>query len=157
MVATTGASLLEDDALSLLKTELLPLATVVTPNAIEAERLAGLPVKTSEDCVAAGKALVKAGAKAALIKGGHFDGAEARDVLVEAGSTAWFASERIETRHTHGTGCALATAIACGLGQGLALNDAVARAHAYVHEAIRTAPGFGAGHGPLNHMHGKTA
>ncbi|HEY1708882.1 MAG TPA: bifunctional hydroxymethylpyrimidine kinase/phosphomethylpyrimidine kinase [Rhizomicrobium sp.] len=155
MVATTGASLLDDDALCALKTELLPLATIVTPNAIEAERLTGLRVKTDEDCVSAGMALVRDGAKAALIKGGHLDGTEARDVLIEAGHPVWFASKRIETRHTHGTGCTLATAIACGLGQGLTLRDAVARAHDYVHEAIRTAPGFGAGYGPLNHMHGK--
>jgi hydroxymethylpyrimidine/phosphomethylpyrimidine kinase len=89
-----------------------------------------------------------------LVKGGHDEGDEVVDALIGSeGTVAEFRSPRIETRHTHGTGCTLSTAIACGLGEGMLLKDAIARAHAFVHEAIRTAPGFGCGHGPLNHMH----
>ena len=89
-----------------------------------------------------------------LVKGGHLPGEQMHDLLASAGTEMWFHSPRIETRHTHGTGCTLASAIAAGLAQGTDLQGAVARARDFVHEAIRTAPGFGKGHGPLNHMHG---
>jgi hydroxymethylpyrimidine/phosphomethylpyrimidine kinase len=157
MIAKGGASLLPEDAIFALKTELVPLATIITPNAPEAERLTGLPVRVEEDCVPAGAALIRMGAKAALVKGGHLGGEVVMDALVDSSSpdVLWFGSDRIESVHSHGTGCTLATAIACGLGQGMMLPDAVERAHDYVREAIRAAPGFGAGHGPLNHMHGR--
>jgi hydroxymethylpyrimidine/phosphomethylpyrimidine kinase len=90
---------------------------------------------------------------AALVKGGHLDGAEVTDVLVTGQGVEIFRSPRIDSSSTHGTGCTLASAIATGIAQGLGLKDAVARARAYVREAIRTAPGFGHGHGPLNHAH----
>jgi len=157
MVAKGGASLLQARAIAALKAKLIPLATLVTPNTPEAEALTGLAIGTSEDCVAAAHAMIGLGARAALVKGGHLDEDVVMDILVDPTSdeTLWFGSDRIDTPHTHGTGCTLSTAIACGLGQGMALADAVERAHGYVHEAIRAAPGFGAGHGPLNHMHGK--
>jgi hydroxymethylpyrimidine/phosphomethylpyrimidine kinase len=157
MVAKGGTSFLLDNAIFALKTQLLPLATVVTPNTPEAECLTGLRVEVGEDSVSAGAALIGMGAKAALVKGGHLGERTVMDALVDSSSldVLWFGSDRIETTDTHGTGCTLATAIACGLAQGMTLADAVQRAHGYVHEAIQAAPGFGAGHGPLNHMHGK--
>jgi hydroxymethylpyrimidine/phosphomethylpyrimidine kinase len=97
--------------------------------------------------------LAKLGPKAVLVKGGHVAGDIVRDVLCADGKLEVFDSPRIETSSTHGTGCTLASAIAAGLAQGLSMRDAVIRARAYVREAIRTAPGFGKGHGPLNHAH----
>jgi hydroxymethylpyrimidine/phosphomethylpyrimidine kinase len=98
--------------------------------------------------------LAARGAKAVMLKGGHLAGDMVRDVVVEGGESWVLESRRIETRHTHGTGCTLASAIATGLAQGMALRAAIARAHAFVQRAIRTAPGYGQGHGPLNHAHG---
>ena len=95
--------------------------------------------------------LLTLGAPAVLLKGGHLAGDTVVDLLATENGTEEFVSARIDTRHTHGTGCTLASAIAAGLAQGLSLTDAVARARRYVHRAIATAPGFGAGHGPLNH------
>lgn len=151
MIAKGGAALLKNDAVAAVKAKLVPLAALVTPNAPEAEKLTGIAVASLDDQVAAGRALVAAGAEAALVKGGHVSGPIVRDVLVsEAGETV-FESPRLETTNTHGTGCTLASAIASGLAQGFALAAAVERAIAYVHEAIRRAPGYGAGHGPLDH------
>jgi hydroxymethylpyrimidine/phosphomethylpyrimidine kinase len=153
MVAKGGASLIGDSAVEALKQKLLPLAAVITPNLPEAAVLSGLP----ETALVAGTAarIRDLGARAVLMKGGHAEGATVTDVLFDGEGQHVFASPRIDTKHTHGTGCTLSTAIACGLGEGMTLADAVQRAHTYVHEAIRAAPGFGAGHGPLNHMHGK--
>jgi len=113
--------------------------------------LLGRPIDSPEE---ASTALLRLGARAVLLKGGHAQGTRVRDVLAHAGGVETFEMERIDTRHTHGTGCTLASAIAAGLAQGLTLPDAVRRARRYVQEAIRTAPGFGAGHGPLNHNAG---
>ncbi len=151
MVAKGGAALLQADAVASVRALLLPRATIVTPNLPEAETLTGLGIRSVDDQVAAGKALLAMGARAALIKGGHGSAEQLVDVLVTAGGVATFASNRIDTRHTHGTGCTLASAIATGIGQGMALDDAVRRACAYVHAAIATAPGLGQGHGPINH------
>ena len=93
------------------------------------------------------------GPKAVLLKGGHLDGDVLTDVLYADGGIECFSDDRIDTRHTHGTGCTLASALATGLAQGMALRDAVVRARAYVRTAILSAPGFGRGHGPLNHAH----
>ena len=153
MVAKGGARLLGDDAHAALVAELVPLARLLTPNVPEAEALTGLTVASESDMAAAGEKLLALGARAVLMKGGHLAGDEVVDLLIEAGARERFVAPRLDTRHTHGTGCTLASAIAAGLAQGLALSAAVARAHAYVHEAIRTAPGFGRGHGPLNHAH----
>ena len=100
------------------------------------------------------KMLTSLGPKAILLKGGHLEGDVVRDLLMQEGERFdVFESRRIETAHTHGTGCTLASAVACGLAQGMNLNEAVDRARRYVYEAIRTAPGYGHGHGPLNHGH----
>ena len=151
MVAKGGASLLPADAVAAVRTLLVPRAALLTPNAPEAEALTGETVASTDDLRRAGEALLMAGAAAVLMKGGHVPGARVIDILMTpAGETA-FEGERIDTRHTHGTGCTLASACAAGLAQGLPLTEAVARAWAYVQEAIARAPGFGAGHGPLDH------
>lgn len=149
MIAKGGHALLADDAIETLRRRLLPLARVLTPNRPEAAALAG----GGNGDVAA--RLLAFGPAAVLLKGGHDVGETVRDVLWERGSTVplTFEAPRIDTRHTHGTGCTLASAIATGIAQGLAVGDAVARAHAYVRQAILSAPGFGGGHGPLNHGH----
>jgi hydroxymethylpyrimidine/phosphomethylpyrimidine kinase len=102
---------------------------------------------------AAAAAIHELGAKAVLIKGGHLAGPTVHDLLVDQVGSEWFRSPRIDTVHTHGTGCTLASAIATGLAQGLALRPAVSRGRAYLYEAIRTSPGLGKGHGPVNHGH----
>jgi hydroxymethylpyrimidine/phosphomethylpyrimidine kinase len=153
MVAKGGARLLGEDAVGALTRLLLPLAFVITPNVPEAEALTGRSITNPDDMEAAGHDLVARGAGAALIKGGHLKGPEVVDVLVEAAGVRRFAGARIDSRSTHGTGCTLASAIACSLAQGTTLAAAVGRARAYVRTAIATAPGFGKGHGPLNHGH----
>src|SRR5262249_46825003 len=127
------------------------LATLVTPNLPEAEALTGLSIKDPDGMAAAGRALVALGARAALIKGGHLDHPQVIDVLVTAGGVETFTGPRFSTTSTHGTGCTLASGIATGLAQGLGLKEAVERSIAYVRAALANAPGFGAGHGPLDH------
>ena len=159
MVAKGGAPLLAEAALHALKTQLIPRATIITPNLPEAELLLGRKIDASPDAmVIAATELLQLGCGAVLLKGGHAiaaDGsptARLTDVLVMAGQPpVTFTAPRIDTRHTHGTGCAMASAIATGLGQKLSLVDSVTRAHAYVQEAIARAPGLGQGHGPLGH------
>ncbi len=153
MVSSARDRLLDEDAVSVLKERLVLKAALTTPNMAEAGMLTGLAVENTEGMEAAGRALVEGGAGAALITGGHLDGGTITDVLVTADGCERFQSPRLDTPHTHGTGCTLASAIATGLAQGLGLGDSIIRARGYVHEAIRTAPGFGAGHGPLNHAH----
>jgi hydroxymethylpyrimidine/phosphomethylpyrimidine kinase len=153
MVAKGGAALLQDEAVSTLKSVLLPMAAILTPNIPEAEALTGLTIDSEDAMKRAGEALLEAGAKAVLVKGGHMDGPNVRDLLMTAHETCVFDNPRIDTAHTHGTGCTLASATAAGLAQGMGAADAVGRAEAYLHEAIRRAPGFGAGHGPVAHMH----
>ncbi|MGD2132863.1 MAG: bifunctional hydroxymethylpyrimidine kinase/phosphomethylpyrimidine kinase [Maricaulaceae bacterium] len=151
MVAKGGAALLKDDAVGAVKKHLLPLAALVTPNAPEAARLTGIEVVDQDTQTAAGRALLDLGAEAALVKGGHLPGPSVIDVLVTESGVRVFDNPRIETTSTHGTGCTLASAIATGLGQGMALEGVVERAIGYVREAMTHAPGFGAGHGPLDH------
>jgi hydroxymethylpyrimidine/phosphomethylpyrimidine kinase len=153
MVAKGGESLLAERAVETLRRRLLPRATILTPNLPEAEALTGRPVGSVAAMEEAGRALLALGAGAVLVKGGHLAGPVLHDVLVTPEGVEIFEGRRIETRHTHGTGCTLASAIACGLAQKLRLRDAVARARAYLAEAIRTAPGLGQGHGPVNHVH----
>ncbi|MDR3505905.1 MAG: bifunctional hydroxymethylpyrimidine kinase/phosphomethylpyrimidine kinase [Acidocella sp.] len=152
MVATSGAVLLPDAAIDALKTELLPRATLVTPNLPEAAKLTGLNVETEAERIAAGRALLALGAKAALVKGGHGGGEMLTDYLVTADAVEAISLPRLHSRNTHGTGCTMASAIATGLAQGMTPLDATRRARYYLQEAIRTAPGFGAGHGPVNHL-----
>ncbi len=151
MIAKGGAPLLAEAAVGAVKSLMIPRAALLTPNAPEAAALTGLSVETTDDLRRAGEALLTLGAKALLMKGGHVPGERVVDVLMTAEGETTFEGERIETRHTHGTGCTLASACATGLAQGLSLNEAVARAWNYVHEAMLRAPGFGAGHGPLDH------
>ena len=151
MTAKGGAQLLITDAVSALHSLLVPRAALLTPNAPEADLLTGFPIKTVDDMRRAGDDLLAAGARAVLMKGGHVPGERVTDLLMTPAGETMFESERIETRHTHGTGCTLASACATGLAQGLPLTDAVARAWAYVQEAIARAPGLGQGHGPLDH------
>jgi hydroxymethylpyrimidine/phosphomethylpyrimidine kinase len=151
MIASSGKRLLSSDGVRVLKQQLLPLATLVTPNLPEARALAGLRGSRRDDVERAGRALVALGAKAAMIKGGHSTRETVDDVLVWDGGVEIYAFPRIRTKHTHGTGCTLASATAAGLAQKMSLVDAVARARRYVREAIATAPGYGQGHGPLNH------
>ncbi|WP_376094695.1 bifunctional hydroxymethylpyrimidine kinase/phosphomethylpyrimidine kinase [Roseomonas sp. CCTCC AB2023176] len=151
MVAKGGSRLLEEDAVAAMRERLLPLATLVTPNIPEAEVLVGFPIPDLDAMRRAAAALRGMGAGAALVKGGHMAGDALHDVLLSDAGEEVFTSSRIETRHTHGTGCTLASAIAAGLAQGMAMRDAVARARDYVAAAIRSAPGYGRGHGPLDH------
>jgi hydroxymethylpyrimidine/phosphomethylpyrimidine kinase len=151
MVAKGGHPLLEDRAVDAVRAVLVPGATLLTPNAPEAERLAGVAVETLDGQRRAAERLLRAGAVAVLVKGGHVAGDRFTDLLATGGGELFFEAERIDTRSTHGTGCTLASAIAGLLAQGVALPDAVERARAYVLEAIRRAPGLGAGHGPLDH------
>jgi len=151
MVATSGAVLLPDDAITALRTHLIARATIVTPNLPEAAKLTGLVLNGPDDCVAAGHALLAMGAKAALIKGGHGTSGQLTDFLVAETGVEVITLPRIETRNTHGTGCTLAAAIATGLAQQMTLSGAVNRARKYLQAAIENAPGFGAGHGPVWH------
>jgi hydroxymethylpyrimidine/phosphomethylpyrimidine kinase len=151
MVAKGGASLLAARAVEAVRELMIPRAALLTPNAPEAEALTGLPVLTTDDLRRAGEILLGWGAKAVLMKGGHIAGERLTDLLITPQGETAFEGERIDTRHTHGTGCTLASACAVGLAQGLPLTQAVARAWNYVHEAMLRAPGFGAGHGPLDH------
>ena len=153
MVAKGGIKLLEDDTIETLKSHLLPLATILTPNVPEAEILADMSIRDEKDLQTAGQKLLAMGPGAVLMKGGHMSGPIVRNLLISATETEIFETDRIDTANTHGTGCSLAAAIATGIAQGMALRDAVARANAYVHQAILSAPAIGTGHGPLNHAH----
>ncbi len=153
LVATSGDALAGDGVAGVILKKLTPLCAIITPNTEEAHALTHLEIADEASMIAAGKALVNGGAQAALIKGGHQPGDTIKDVLVTASGERVFSTPRIETTSTHGTGCTLASAIATGLAQGLALQAAVKRAISYVYKAIETAPGYGAGHGPLNHGH----
>ena len=151
MIAKSRARLLDDDAVAALRTHLLPLATIVTPNVPEAEALTGLTIGSLRDLHAAAIRLVAMGARAALVKGGHLDG-PAIDVFWDGTRVVELAAPRIDSRHTHGTGCTLSSAIAARLALGDDLMDACQAAKQYVTEAIAQAPGLGQGHGPLQHF-----
>jgi hydroxymethylpyrimidine/phosphomethylpyrimidine kinase len=151
MVAKGGHALLASEAIDVLRRLLLPRAAVITPNLPEAEALTGTSVRTEAEMQVAAAALLGLGAPAVLLKGGHLASDTVTDLLATAGGVEAFAAPRIETRHTHGTGCTTASALAAGLAQGFSLRDAVVRARAYVRAAIRSAPGYGGGHGPLDH------
>lgn len=149
MVAKGGASLLDDDAALALSERLLPMATIVTPNTPELIMLTATEIDDEADALLAAQELLLQGPGAVLAKGGHLPGDRLTDWLVTRGGHLALQSDRVATRHTHGTGCTLAAALACGLGQGLPLEAAVAQARAFVAQAIARAPGFGGGHGPL--------
>jgi len=152
MVSSSGARLLDEDAVAEVATRLLPLAAVVTPNLDEARILTGLPVEGENGQREAAHRLVEMGASAALVKGGHGTGNVVVDILLHGEGERRWARPRQVTRHTHGTGCTLAAAITAGLASGISLELAVDSALGFVDAAIRTAPGLGAGHGPVNHF-----
>jgi hydroxymethylpyrimidine/phosphomethylpyrimidine kinase len=154
MIAKGGTALLDAGGVEAMKKRLFPQAALVTPNAPEAARLTGIEVRTPDDLARAGQILRDLGARAVLVKGGHLSGDIVTDVLVDASGVHMFPGPRLSNPSTHGTGCALASAIATGLAQGLALQDAVVQARALVQEAIRNGLAFGRGIGPLNHLRG---
>jgi hydroxymethylpyrimidine/phosphomethylpyrimidine kinase len=151
MVAKGGAPLLAPDAASSLKRHLVPHATLLTPNLPEAEVLAGRSIHHLDDMHEVAGQLLTLGVPAVLLKGGHLPGNEVIDLLATEHGIETFTAPRIDSRHTHGTGCTLASAIATGLAQGMSLRDSVLRGRASVRAAIQAAPGYGAGHGPLDH------
>ena len=151
MVAKSGANLLDPDAVAIMRQDLLPLATVVTPNWPEAAVLSGLAVASEEDAIAAGRAILELGAASVVVKGGHAPG-EPVDLLISDQGLLRLPGSRIDTPHTHGTGCTFSAAITARLALGDELAPAVSSAKRYVAAAIRHAPGLGAGHGPLEHF-----
>lgn len=159
MVATSGDLLIERDAVTAIRDGLIPIADLVTPNGDEAGVLTGFTLKDEKDMRRAAQSIAAMGARAVLIKGGHIRGDTPETVLdiLFDGEFTEYRHDRIETTSTHGTGCTLSAAIAAQLANGLSLRDAVGSATDYVHEAMRTAPGLGSGHGPLNHFAGGSA
>ena len=153
MVAKGGAPLIEPSAIDALKSLLVPRAAVLTPNLPEAEVLVGHGIDSLAAMQRSTDDLLALGCGAVLLKGGHLAGDTVYDVLATGARQRVWRSPRIDTRHTHGTGCTLASAIAAGLAQGMAVADAVERARDYVQQAIAGAPGYGRGHGPLDHAH----
>ena len=151
MVATSGDSLLDADAVALLKEKLVPMADLITPNVPEAALLTGLKIDDVDDLTKAGDALLKMNVYAALMKGGHLDGKSVFDVLVSEEGANIMSGPRIHSRHTHGTGCTLASAVAANMAIGLPLEEAVMTAREFVFQAIKSAPKLGKGNGPLNH------
>ncbi len=158
MVAKDGTAMLEENAIQALRIHLMARATLITPNISEAGVLLGEEIeeiKTPGDlAVAARRLLEELPVGAVLLKGGHNPGKKILDVLVtRSGQTTFLSHPRIDSASTHGTGCTLAASVACGLAQGMGLEPAIRRAHDYVLTAIATAPGYGKGYGPLNHVH----
>lgn len=150
MVATSGSKLISDDAIGTLKTELLPLATVITPNIPETEVLSGMKVETEEDMIAAAKYIYETYGCAVLCKGGHQVN-DANDLLYRDGDYKWFKGKRINNPNTHGTGCTLSSAIASNLAKGESLDDAVLYAKNYISGALAAMLDLGKGSGPMNH------
>ena len=154
MVATSGDPLLKAEAVDAMKTRLLPLATVITPNIPEAEVLTGMKIRTVADMREAAEKILSLGPKAVCMKGGHLEGNKLTDLLIMPGEDEFLAeAEKIDTRHTHGTGCTFASAMAAELSKGERLEDAFFAAHSFVYDAIKVAPQLGAGHGPLGHAY----
>jgi len=153
MIAKGGDRLLSEDAVATIRTELLRHAEVVTPNVPEAELLAGQTINSVADMHAAARRIRGLGPRVVVVKGGHLDtGAEVIDVVSADGGEFELRAPRIDTRHTHGTGCTFAAAIAARLARGEPLETAIRGARAWLEGAIRHAPGLGAGHGPLGHF-----
>lgn len=151
LVAKSGDRLLEENALQAFTTRLILHASIITPNIPEAEVLSGIAVTNRDDMVRAAKIMHDQGVPAVLLKGGHMTGDLLTDLLQTEEGTELFETKRINSIHTHGTGCTLASGIATGIAQGMELRDAIRRAREFVRQAIAAAPGFGSGHGPLDH------
>lgn len=158
MVATSGDLLIQRDAVLAIEKELIPLATLVTPNADEAKVLVGFPVRSLDEMRAAADAISMMGARNVLLKGGHVPQQKTViDLLYDGSDFTEFRHDYIDTPNTHGTGCTLSAAIAANLALGVDLVEAVRISIDFVHEAIATAPNLGSGHGPLNHFAGSPA
>jgi hydroxymethylpyrimidine/phosphomethylpyrimidine kinase len=153
MIAKSGARLLRDDAVEALKSDLLPLAKVVTPNLPEAAELAGLPVEDEAGALEAARRIRDLGPSCVVVKGGHGSGPRVLDLFFDGSVVERLTGERIATSSTHGTGCTLSAAITAFLALGLAPLEAVVRAREYLIAAIRAAPGLGGGAGPVDHFH----
>ena len=153
MIAKGGQELLESSALHALKSYMIVRADLLTPNIPEAELLTGLEISDIDTMRRAAHAILEMGSKAVLLKGGHLKDETLTDILVTKDVEKTFSGPRLLTKHTHGTGCSMASAVATGIAQGNTLEMAVQRARDYVFTAIKTAPQFGKGHGPLNHAH----
>lgn len=153
MMAKGGEPLIDREAIHMVRQHFLLHAALVTPNIAEAQLLTGMEIHTLKDMKHAAEIMITLGCQSVLIKSGHFEGNALYDVLFSEEGLEVFEDTRIDTPHTRGTGCTLASAIAAGMAQKMTLRDAVVRARAYVREAILTAPGFGKGQGPLNHAH----
>lgn len=149
MISKHGARLLSEDAQAAIRMRLLPRCVLITPNVAEAEELCGMRVEDVDDLEEAARRIADLGAKSVLVKGGHLQG-EAVDVLYHEGRIEWLAGARVQTRHTHGTGCTYSAAITSLLAKGDGLPDAVRQAKAFVQTALETAPGLGEGSGPVN-------
>jgi hydroxymethylpyrimidine/phosphomethylpyrimidine kinase len=152
MVAKGGDRLLREDAVEAIRTALLPLVDIVTPNITEAEVLAGIPVRTPEEMYEAGRRILAMGPGVVLVKGGHLEGPESVDVAVTTAATFELRGRRIQSVHTHGTGCTLSSAIAANLALGRPTRESLSLAREYLEGAIAHAPRIGRGHGPLNHF-----
>jgi hydroxymethylpyrimidine/phosphomethylpyrimidine kinase len=149
-VSKHGHPLLHEDAVGALRERILPLATLVTPNLPEAAGLAGFPVQTPEEMEGAGRAILDLGPRAVMVKGGHVEGEDASDLLITADGAEWIRDERVDTPHTHGTGCVLSASIAAHLARGEDLSDAVRRGKDFVTGAIRASLEIGDGIGPVD-------
>lgn len=152
MIAKGGDRLLEEPAIEALRSDLIPLAYVVTPNLPEAEVLSRMAIASTDDMREAGRRILALGPRVVLVKGGHLEGPESVDVACMEGRSFELKSPRQETAHTHGTGCTLSSAIAANLALEKHADEAIREAKTYVEEAIRHAPGIGRGHGPLGHF-----
>jgi hydroxymethylpyrimidine/phosphomethylpyrimidine kinase len=152
MIAKSGDRLLDDEALGAMRSELLPRAFLVTPNIPEAETLAGMTIASDDDRREAARRIVKHGAAHVIVKGGHFPSDDIVDLLYDGHRFTEFRAERVPGRHTHGTGCTFAAAIAAQLALDVALPEAIPLAQQYVAGAIRSGPEIGRGHGPMNHF-----
>ena len=152
MVAKGGAKLLHDDAVDALRRRLLPLAAVVTPNVPEAEVLLGRPIATFDEQRRAARDLLKLGARAVVVKGGHSSGAESVDVFADGQRELSLPARRLDTANTHGSGCVFSAAITAELAKGAGLREAVAAAKAFISGAIEASLEIGHGHGPVNPM-----
>ena len=150
MAATSGSALIQEEAIEALTRELFPLSALVTPNVPEAENLSGLHIEGEADMLTAARQISERYGCAVLLKGGH-SVSDANDLLYANGQARWFAGRRIDNPNTHGTGCTLSSAIAANLAKGYALEDAVARAKAYISGALAAMLDLGQGSGPMNH------
>jgi hydroxymethylpyrimidine kinase/phosphomethylpyrimidine kinase len=150
--STSGFDLIDRHAIDALMSEVFPLASLVTPNIEEAQRISGIAIRDQVQMESAAKAILKIGSSAVLITGGDGGSGLSTDLLLDTGGAAVFSAERIRSKHTHGTGCTLASALACLLARGRSLRESVAVAKQYITQAIVSAPAVGHGNGPLNHF-----